>query len=181
MEEDRAMFPDEEDDISAQSGGANTKGSVNQGRTSGGNVRVAPEDSVAPADRPELDDEDMDGEAGPGPAFPARINVKVTRDGQKGAMLIEAVAQDGEMIIDNVYYFADAKHADPESPEQDWKRRAMYAGPPFGNLDEDLQILLEKYLDDRAIDSRLALFVPDYVDFKEQKEYLRWLQSKYSL
>jgi hypothetical protein len=26
----------------------------------------------------------------------------------------------------------------------------MYTGPPFGNLDEDLQVLLERYLDERG-------------------------------
>jgi complement component 1 Q subcomponent-binding protein len=180
VDEDRALFNDEDDDINAQSGGANSKGSDVSGRTAGGNIKIAPEDSVSPADRPELDDEDIEGEDGqPGPAFPARVNVKVTRDGQNGAMLIEAVAQDGEMIIDNVYFFADATHADPETSQQDWKRRAVYAGPPFGNLDEDLQILLERYLEERGVNVKLAQFVPDYIDYKEQKEYLRWLSSKY--
>jgi len=45
-------------------------------------------------------------------------------------------------------------------------------------LDEDLQLLLERYLDERGINTALALFVPDYVDFKEQREYLSWLSSK---
>jgi complement component 1 Q subcomponent-binding protein, mitochondrial len=71
-EADEAM-PDEEDDFDTQSGGANTKGAVNQGRTSGGNVRVAPEDSVAPADRPELDDEQNQ------PSFPANVDVLIQR------------------------------------------------------------------------------------------------------
>jgi complement component 1 Q subcomponent-binding protein len=53
----------------------------------------------------------------------------------------------------------------------------MYAGPPFGNLDEDLQVLFERYLDERGINTSLALFVPDYIDFKEQKEYLSWLEN----
>lgn len=49
----------DEEDFDAQSGGANTKGAVNQGRTSGGNVKIAPEDSVAPADRDELRDSEV--------------------------------------------------------------------------------------------------------------------------
>jgi len=174
MEEDRAMF-DESEDMDVQSGGANTKGSVNQGSTSGGNVRVAPEDSVAPADRPELQDEEDYEESAP--AFPARVNVRVTRDGKQGAVMIEATAQDGEIIIENVYYFADAAHADPETSDADWKRRAVYAGPPFGNLDDELQVLLENYLSERGINEKMAQFIPDYIDFKEQKEYLRWLQN----
>lgn len=55
--------------------------------------------------------------------------------------------------------------------------RALYTGPPFNNLDEDLQILLEKYLEERGVNTRLALFIPDYIDHKEQKEYVKWLNS----
>jgi complement component 1 Q subcomponent-binding protein len=59
-EEADDAFADEEEDIeTAQSGGANTKGAVNQGRTSGGNIKVAPEDSIAPADREELRNEEV--------------------------------------------------------------------------------------------------------------------------
>lgn len=53
----------------------------------------------------------------------------------------------------------------------------MYLGPPFGNLDEDLQVILERYLDERGINTALALFVPDYVDYKEQREYVTWLNG----
>ena len=53
-------FADEEEELgTAQSGGANTKGAINQGTTNGGNFKVAPEDSVAPADREELRNEDV--------------------------------------------------------------------------------------------------------------------------
>lgn len=57
---DQAYSDEMEDpeEMSAQSGGANTKGAVNQGRTGAGNFKVAPEDSVAPADREELANED---------------------------------------------------------------------------------------------------------------------------
>ncbi|QDS71444.1 hypothetical protein FKW77_003678 [Venturia effusa] len=177
-EGDRSLYGDEEEDFpleSEQSGGANTKGSVNQGRTSEGNVRMAPEDNASPADRPELDDEaDQFNEE---TSYNARINVKITRDGQQGAMLIEAIAQDGDLLIDNVYFFTDADLAEPSGAEQEYKRKSVYAGPPFGNLDEDLQVLLEKYLGDRGINTRLATFVPEYIDYKEQKEYVNWLKN----
>lgn len=159
-----------------QSGGANTKGAVNQGRTSGGNFRVAPEDSVAPSDR-----EGEEGEAeeeGNQPSFPAHITVVVERPG-KGALQLETVAQDGLIAVDSVYYYQDAKHVDPKNSEQEAQAARLYTGPPFGNLDEDLQVLFEKYLDERGINTTMALFVPEYIDYKEQKEYLSWLQSKY--
>lgn len=167
---------DEDDsavDLEGQSGGANTKGAINQGRTSAGNIRVAPEDDIAPADRPELADEESDAQ----PSFPARVQVTVTREG-KGALAIECVAQDGEITIDNVYYFPTADLAEAKTAEKDWARRSLYTGPPFGQLDEDLQVLLERYLDERGINTSMALFIPDYIDMKEQKEYIRWLGSK---
>ncbi|KAF2121964.1 regulatory protein-like protein suaprga1 [Lophiotrema nucula] len=174
--EDGAMFDNEVDDMIAdgQSGGANTKGVINQGKGADGNIRVATEDRVAPADREELDDE-FDEESGQS-GFPARTNIRIERPG-KGALAIEAVAQDGDFIIEDILHFPEAELADPQSAEQDWQRRTLYTGPPFGNLDEDLQILLEKYLEERGINTRMALFIPDYIDHKEQKEYVRWLNN----
>ncbi|KAF2738217.1 regulatory protein-like protein suaprga1 [Polyplosphaeria fusca] len=173
--EDSAMYDNEVDDMIGdhQSGGANTKGAINQGKTSDGNVRVAPEDSVAPADREDLADEYDEGQQ---QGFPARTSIRIERPG-KGALAIEAVVQDGDFLIEDILYFPQAELADPQTAEQDWQRRSMYTGPPFGNLDEDLQILLEKYLEERGINTRMALFIPDYIDQKEQKEYTRWLNN----
>lgn len=161
-------------DMDGQSGGANTKGAINQGRTQDGNVRVAPEDRVSPADREELEDDyEDDGQA---QGFPAHVSIRIERSG-KGALAIEATAQDGDFLIEELYHFPSADLADPATAEKDWARRSLYTGPPFNNLDEDLQILLEKYLEERGINTRLALFIPDYIDHKEQKEYIRWLNN----
>ncbi|KAF1839609.1 regulatory protein-like protein suaprga1 [Decorospora gaudefroyi] len=170
--EDNAMYDDADMDV--QSGGANTKGAINQGNTRDGNVRVAPEDRIAPADREELEDDYEDESQQQG--FPARASIRIERAG-KGALAIEATAQDGDFLIEDLYYFSKADLADPQTAEKDWSRRALYTGPPFNNLDEDLQILLEKYLEERGINTRLALFIPDYIDHKEQKEYIRWLNN----
>ncbi|KAI9820855.1 MAG: hypothetical protein M1832_003488 [Thelocarpon impressellum] len=165
---------------SAQSGGAQSKSTVNAGQTSDGNIAAAPEDSIAPADRPELSDEETaaedEGEDEQEPSFPARVTVTITKPSTgPGALQLETVAQDGVIVIDNAYYFAEASlaTADEGTPE----RKAAYAGPPFGNLDEDLQVLLERYLDERGVNTALALFVPDYIDYKEQREYLGWLEN----
>lgn len=93
-------------------------------------------------------------------------------------MQIETIAQDGFIQIQNVGYFAKADLANAASAEKEWTRQSLYSGPPFGNLDEDLQTLMERYLEERGVDSALALFVPDYIEFKEQQEYIRWLRSK---
>ncbi|KAF2197670.1 mitochondrial glyco protein [Delitschia confertaspora ATCC 74209] len=175
-DQDPAMYEDDVDNLigESQSGGANTKGAVNQGKTPNGNIRIAPEDQVAPADREELNDEMDYNENQQG--FPAHASIRIERPG-KGALAIEAVAQDGDFLIEDVFHFQEADLADPQTAEKDWQRRTLYTGPPFGNLDEDLQYLLEKYLEERGINTRLALFIPDYIDYKEQKEYVSWLKN----
>ncbi|KAI9883235.1 MAG: hypothetical protein M1823_004994 [Watsoniomyces obsoletus] len=190
--DDRALY-DEDDEghgvegdeslpSDGQSGGAQSKGVINSGRTKNGNINVAPEDSISPADRPELNDDegrapegaeedDVDAQE---PSVPIRLEVTIEKPG-RGALQIETVANDGMIGIENVYYFENADMAQMKSADQELKKREMYLGPPFANLDEDLQVLFERYLDERGVNTALALFVPDYVDYKEQKEYLRWL------
>lgn len=110
-------------------------------------------------------------------SFPARINIIIEKGSQKGAMAVEAIAEDGVIVVDNVYYYKDAALAHAETAQTAHQRQDLYVGPPFGNLDEDLQVLLERFLDERGINTALAIFVPDYIDMKEQKEYLGWLEN----
>lgn len=109
-------------------------------------------------------------------SFPSRLNIIIEKSG-KGAMAIEAVVQDGMVVIDNVYYYNDVAHATAKTADKVHERQDLYVGPPFGNLDEDLQVMFERYLDERGINTALAIFVPDYIDMKEQKEYVRWLEN----
>ncbi|PQE32397.1 regulatory SUAPRGA1 protein [Rutstroemia sp. NJR-2017a WRK4] len=109
-------------------------------------------------------------------SFPARVNIIIEKP-NRGALAVETVADEGNIVIDNVYYYSDASFAYAKTPEKAHQRQQLYVGPPFGNLDEDLQVLLERYLDERGINQALAIFVPDYIDMKEQKEYIRWLQN----
>ena len=144
---------------------------------------MAPEDRVAPADRPELDDEEMDSDAEDEytpTSFPASLKVRVTRPSRPGAVVIDAVADSGQILIENVHHYSDVSLTETAVSDAG-KKEGLYAGPMFGNLDEDLQILIERFLEERGIDVRMANFIPEYIDFKEQKEYLRWLQSKFGL
>lgn len=117
-----------------------------------------------------------DGEGGSEPGVTCRLNIVVEKPG-KGALNIEAVAQEASVIVENMYYYHDASIAHSASPDAVHKSRDVYPGPPFGTLDEDLQLLMEQYLDERGINSSLALFVPEYMDMKEQREYLSWLNN----
>jgi complement component 1 Q subcomponent-binding protein len=141
---------------------------VNQGN--GKNFAQHPEDSLAPADR-ELGEEDLE------PSFPARVNVTIEKPGN-GALLIQTVAQDGLFQVEEVSFFSKPDLAHAATAEKDWARQSLYAGPPFENLDEDLQTFLERYLEERGINAELANMIPDYIQVKEQKEYVRWLESE---
>jgi complement component 1 Q subcomponent-binding protein len=156
----------------------NSQATVSQRRPKDGNVKVASEDRVAPAGRADVG-EDIENEQHE-PSYPVRVNVTIEKPG-KGAMHFETVAQDGLIQIENVSYFEKAELANAQTAEKEWLRQSLYAGPQFGNLDEDLQVLLERYLDERGVDTVLANFIPDYIDFKEQREYVRWLASKFTL
>lgn len=123
----------------------------------------------------DVDDElDIDEES----AAPINLSIVVEKPGKSsGALNIDATTQDGSIIVDNMFFYEDANVAKLDSPESAQKRADVYPGPPFGSLDEDLQVLMERFLEERGITQALAVFVPDYVDVKEQREYLRWLNN----
>ncbi|KAI1442877.1 mitochondrial glycoprotein [Annulohypoxylon stygium] len=120
-----------------------------------------------------MDEEEEEGNDTP---VPCRLNVVVEKPG-KGALNIEALAQDGQIMVENFYYFKDPKLAHAETAEVAHVAQDIYPGPPFGTLDEDLQLLMERYLEERGVTQALAVFVPDYMDIKEQREYQAWLKD----
>ncbi|KAH7267051.1 mitochondrial glycoprotein [Fusarium redolens] len=119
-------------------------------------------------------DEDAEEENNP----PINLSIVVEKPGKaSGALNIDASAQDGHIVVENLFYYTDASVAKVESPDAAQKRADVYPGPPFGSLDDDLQVLMERFLEERGITQALAVFVPDYVDVKEQREYTRWLNN----
>ncbi|KAL3951895.1 hypothetical protein ACCO45_013612 [Purpureocillium lilacinum] len=131
--------------------------------------------SARPEEQLEEDlDEDLDEET----AAPINLSIVIEKPGKTaGALNIDATAQDGNIVVENMFFYEDAKVAKVESPEAAQRRADVYPGPPFGSLDEDLQVLMERFLEERGITQAMAVFVPDYVDVKEQREYLRWLSN----
>lgn len=151
-EQDRAL--EDEDDLDTHS--------ASEGKHTG-----------APATEEVEEEGDMD-EAAP----PTRLTIVVEKPGRSpGALNIDAVAQEGAIVVENLFYYDDAALANPSNPADAQRRADIYPGPPFGSLDEDLQILLERYLEERGVTQALAVFAPDYVDVKEQREYVRWLNN----
>ncbi|KAF9511638.1 hypothetical protein BS47DRAFT_1298674 [Hydnum rufescens UP504] len=124
------------------------------------------------------DEESQEDQPNTDAPYPIRVSISVTKVCTgKGALSIDAVAQDGAFVVDNISFYRDAKLATDVTADADWKRRGLYIGPQFDHLDVAVQELFEQYLEERGVNSALALFIPEYAEMKEQKEYLAWLQT----
>jgi complement component 1 Q subcomponent-binding protein len=108
-------------------------------------------------------------------SYPLRCSFTVSKPSVPGALSIDAVCQEGTFVVENVSFYNDAKIATDLTAEADWKRRGLYIGPQFESLDLSLQEEFEKFLQERGINESLAFFVPEYAQYKEQKEYIEWL------
>ena len=110
------------------------------------------------------------------PLYPVRISATITKPSD-GALMLDAFVQDGEINIDNIAYYQDKEMATRIDAEADFERRGFYLGPQFETLDDSLQDQFRQYLHERGIDANLALFIPNYAEYKEQREYCSWLAN----
>jgi len=111
------------------------------------------------------------------PSYPLRCSFTITKPSVPGALSIDAVCQEGTFVLENVSFYKDAKLATDLTAESDWKRRGLYIGPQFDTLDLNLQEEFERFLQERGINESLAFFIPEYAQYKEQKEYVDWLSK----
>ncbi|RIB29628.1 mitochondrial glyco protein [Gigaspora rosea] len=127
-------------------------------------------DSISLSGDEEEDDNEIDQ------SLPIRCSITIEKPG-KGALGFESIIADGVFLINYVSYYQDAKLAGDWTAEADWKRRGYYPGPSFETLDNDVQVLFEKYLEERGINTAVALFISNYAEYKEQNEYMKWLEN----
>ncbi|KAJ7211937.1 mitochondrial glycoprotein [Mycena haematopus] len=106
-----------------------------------------------------------------------RVVVSITKSTVGGALELDMTLQNGHFMIETVTHYDDAKLGEAVSVESDWKRRGLYVGPDFTTLDVSVQEQFEKFLEERDIGESIGLFIPDYAGYKEQWEYVNWLQS----
>ncbi|KAI0703758.1 regulatory protein suaprga1 [Cytidiella melzeri] len=125
----------------------------------------------------ELEEGEEASEDEPAHSYPIRCSVSINKGDSNGALTIDAMCQDGAFVADNISFYQDAKLATELTPEADWKRRGLYIGPQFDTLDVSVQEEFEKFLTERGINDSLAVFIPEYAEYKEQKEYVSWLQN----
>ncbi len=150
------------------------KKTINQSGVRGGTVDVVPEDSVAPADREGEVEEDP---AAASPSYPLNLLITINKPGDQ-ALVVRAVARDGTIATEHINYYPKTSLIDPTSPPEITEAGSLYSGPPFENLDTDLQLMFENYLEERGVNAELANVLPYFVEWKEQREYVDWLSSK---
>jgi complement component 1 Q subcomponent-binding protein len=109
--------------------------------------------------------------------YPIRCSLSITKSTGPGALNMDALCQEGAFLVDNVSFYPDAAIGTDLTAEADWKRRGLYIGPQFDTLDVSVQEEFERFLQERGIDESLATFVPEYCEYKEQKEYVKWLNN----
>lgn len=105
-----------------------------------------------------------------------RVNIIVEKPSGK-ALGIEAIAQDDFILVESVIPYESNELALSEAAEADYKRRALYQGPPFAFLDENVQTAVDAFLEARDINDDLAHFIIEYASYRENQEYIRWLEN----
>ncbi|GJR15336.1 mitochondrial glycoprotein [Tanacetum coccineum] len=61
--------------------------------------------------------------------------------------------------------------------DQDGMTGKPYMGPPFDDLDDELQTSLYDFLEERGINDELAVFLHKCMQHKSRNEYIRWMGS----
>jgi len=146
-------------------------------RTFGNEVIRVMFGSPSPSYPEEEPEEGSEAEADTPPSM-VRTSISIIKPKDaSGALYIESSCEDGLFIVDNITYFPEAKTGTELSPEAEFKRRGLYLGPSFEHLDMNVQEQFESYLRERGIAEGLALFISEYSEFKEQQEYVRWLEG----
>lgn len=83
---------------------------------------------------------------------------------------------DSSFLIDFVNHQKDvSSFIKNEVSNGQFVNKFNYQGPRFSDLDESVQTGFENYLDSQGIDSQLAEFILTFSEFKEEKEYRKWL------
>ena len=95
-------------------------------------------------------------------------------------MELQVTLDESDYFIDQVSYFKDAKLALDETAEGDWRRQEAYGGPTFDDLDNKVKTAFTEFLAERGFDNELSEYIPAYLDFKEQAEYVNWLEGVHS-
>ncbi|KAI9296438.1 mitochondrial glycoprotein [Neoconidiobolus thromboides FSU 785] len=107
--------------------------------------------------------------------FPIKCHIIISKL-KKGSILFDSVVSDGFFGFIQIKRFEN-QEVQPIQAIKQIHLNSRLVGVPFEVLHEELKSGFEDYLEVRGIDHNMAKFIRDYISFKEQNEYMRWLNS----
>lgn len=127
----------------------------------------------------EEEEENQDEAEESEPSIPVRFTVLASKAGQ--CMFFSCISQHGLAEIQSVAFFDDADVDEETLLKQGTMPSEKYQGPDFLDLAEDLQYAFHSFLDDTSnglgINEDVAAFVAMYADYKEQTQYVKFLEG----
>lgn len=87
-----------------------------------------------------------------------------------GCLEMQLTLEGEDFFIDSAQYAKEPSTFTSKAAESDAKRRALYTGPNYSQLDENLQDVFMEFLTERGFNKELAEFIPKYIQYKEQNE-----------
>ncbi|KAJ7136601.1 mitochondrial glycoprotein [Mycena epipterygia] len=106
-----------------------------------------------------------------------RVVLTITKTNSPGSLNVDMYCTEGVFQTAGITFYKSATVGRDLTIESDFARRSLYTGPPFATLDENLQANFDEFLTERGINNELAHFIPNYAEYKEQKEYMGWLEK----
>ena len=94
------------------------------------------------------------------------LTVDITKKDSTLTFHMTAV-EEGDFLVNEVQFA-------PRNPDD---MTVTYLGPKFDDLAEELQDSFADYLEDRGLTEGLNDFIHEYAQWKEQSEYMRWLEN----
>ena len=125
-------------------------------------------------DQREDEEEDEDEE----PPQAVRFGVTVSKGGKTVVLQCRSGA-DGDVNVETVMVRdGDAESVLAALASGESMHAALYQGPEFTELAEDLQQSFEKYVvEECGVDENVAAYISMYSDYREQEEYVSWMNA----
>lgn len=131
--------------------------------------RFDEEDDEEASSEPDMEDEDAD--------LPVSLRVELIKPNAKLTL---------EVLLSAEYVSVNSLHFTPPAAQPNVSTdlflsppaaNAPFTGPNYMDLSEDLQESVSNYLTSLGFNNDMFAMIRSYMDYKEKKEYSRWLQN----
>lgn len=134
--------------------------------SSGGKVTISFHCQDSMPEEEMFDEEDLEEELAPS----LRFDVSVSKAGKY--MHISCVNQDARATVDGIVFSDSADEINED----------FYRGPVLDDLPDDVREALDEYIQvECGVDEDVAAFTSMYADYREQAEYMQWLNDVKSI